>query len=51
MDQSPSARSQSQNQKMSFGGQEELEVGYYHLLNCDIKSTEDTIRYKYLAKT
>lgn len=31
--------------------QEDTEVGYFHLLNCDIKASEDLIRQRYLIKT
>ena len=30
---------------------DDVEVGYFHLLNCDIKASEDMIRSKYLEKT
>jgi hypothetical protein len=31
--------------------EESLEVGYFYMLNCDIKATEDMIRVKYLERT
>lgn len=30
---------------------EKIEIGYFHMLNCDIKASEDMIRSKYLIKT
>ena len=30
---------------------EKIEIGYFHLLNCDIKASEDMIRQRYLIKT
>jgi hypothetical protein len=54
LEQSPSALSIHDKDPYSSRqspSNDELEIGYFHLLNCDIKSTEDMIRYKYLEKT
>lgn len=54
-EQSPSALSSLEKEAFApqpkASNNEELEIGYFHLLNCDIKSTEDMIRYRYLEKT